>query len=267
MPTKSEILAQTIQNSHAVIVEIPRGFGFDFAEKKLELPPQSEVIRLLPTIHEGRKTEQITVADIEELQSKMIVRGGREQFVIFQAAEKMNEQAQNKFLKLLEEPRAGVHFILLTSPAEHFLSTVRSRSQLVQILPISELESIQFLKKFKLTDEKNRQILFLAKGLPAKMEQLASDKKYFASRLEVVEAAKTWLSGSNFDRLIIANSLKNDREKALDLLEQILQLLRVTMKNQTARKNAQEMRKLLKVYRQIAANGNVRLNLVNAILN
>ena len=39
------------------------------------------------------------------------------------------------------------------------------------------------------------------------------------------------------------------------------------MKNQTARKNAQEMRKLLKVYRQIAANGNIRLNLVNAILN
>jgi hypothetical protein len=84
VPTKSEILAQTIQNSHAVIVEIPLGFGFDFAEKQLELPLQSEVIRLLPTIHEGRKTEQITVADIEELQSKMIVRGGREQFVIFQ---------------------------------------------------------------------------------------------------------------------------------------------------------------------------------------
>jgi len=46
---------------------------------------------------------------------------------IFERAERMKEEAQNKFLKLLEEPPAGALFILLTENPEKLLLTVRSR--------------------------------------------------------------------------------------------------------------------------------------------
>ncbi len=52
---------------------------------------------------------------------------GRGKFVIVREAEAMLEEAQNAFLKMLEEPRPGVHLILETSSAASLLATVRSR--------------------------------------------------------------------------------------------------------------------------------------------
>ena len=46
---------------------------------------------------------------------------------IIENAERMNEHAQNKLLKLLEEPAAGDVIMILTSNAQRLLSTIRSR--------------------------------------------------------------------------------------------------------------------------------------------
>jgi anion-transporting ArsA/GET3 family ATPase len=123
-------LSKIIQNSHATIVEVPRGYGFDFAKKQIEFPAEAEIIDFLPQIHTGQKTEIINTDDILEIQQKIRGKNSRQQFIIFHSAEKMNEQAQNKFLKSLEEPRSNLHFVLLANSAESFLPTVRSRSQI-----------------------------------------------------------------------------------------------------------------------------------------
>lgn len=52
---------------------------------------------------------------------------GRGKFVVVREAEKMVEEAQNAFLKTLEEPRPGVHLILECSSRSSLLATVRSR--------------------------------------------------------------------------------------------------------------------------------------------
>lgn len=52
---------------------------------------------------------------------------GRGKFVIVRSAEHMNEEAQNAFLKMLEEPRPGVHLLLECSSPGGLLATVRSR--------------------------------------------------------------------------------------------------------------------------------------------
>ncbi|MSQ72109.1 MAG: DNA polymerase III subunit delta' [Betaproteobacteria bacterium] len=49
--------------------------------------------------------------------------------VVIHPAEAMNIRAQNAFLKSLEEPTAGTHFILVSSQADRLLPTVRSRCQ------------------------------------------------------------------------------------------------------------------------------------------
>ena len=50
---------------------------------------------------------------------------------IIEEADTMNERAQNAALKLLEEPPAGVAFILVTSNPDKLLITVRSRCTLL----------------------------------------------------------------------------------------------------------------------------------------
>lgn len=52
---------------------------------------------------------------------------GRGKFVLVREADAMNEEAQNAFLKMLEEPRPGVHLILESSSPGSLLATVRSR--------------------------------------------------------------------------------------------------------------------------------------------
>lgn len=257
-------LSKIIQNSHATIVEVPRGYGFYFAKKQIELPAEAEIIDFLPQIHTGQKTEIINADDILEIQQKIRGKNSRQQFIIFHSAEKMNEQAQNKFLKSLEEPRSNLHFVLLTNSAESFLSTVRSRAQIAKIPPTSDLESLKILKKFKLDETKTRQILFLANGLPAELEKLASDKKYFAENLESVEMAKKWLAGSNFEKLVLAGSLKNDREKAINLIEIILKITKTTFEK-NPKTNAKSAKKLLFARDQLIKNGNVRVILLNLI--
>ena len=52
---------------------------------------------------------------------------GRGKFIIVREADAMNEEAQNAFLKMLEEPRPGVHLLLESSSPGSLLATVRSR--------------------------------------------------------------------------------------------------------------------------------------------
>lgn len=267
MTLKNQLLSQTVQNSHATIVEIPRGYGFDFAKKQIEFEGSAEILDFLPRIHEGQKTEIINADDIEEVRTKMRGKSKKPQILLFWGAEKMNEAAQNKFLKLLEEPRDNLRFILLAESLNNILETVKSRCQQARILPISREESEAILKNLKISDEaKLRQILFLVEGLPEKLQELAKNKRLFENALKDMEEAKKWLAGNGFERISIASSIKTDREKALNLLENLLKIIRATMNEQNAKQNAEKMRAILAAHNKISQNRNIRLCFLELIL-
>ncbi len=80
------------------------------------------------------KTRIIRVADIEEIIETAMFRpveGGRRIFII-EDADRMNEQAQNHFLKTLEEPPSQCIFLLLTEWPRQLLPTIRSRCQSIR---------------------------------------------------------------------------------------------------------------------------------------
>lgn len=62
---------------------------------------------------------------------------GRGKFIIVREADQMNEEAQNAFLKMLEEPRPGVHIFLESSQPGSLLATVRSRVVPVRFAPLA----------------------------------------------------------------------------------------------------------------------------------
>ncbi len=51
-------------------------------------------------------------------------------------ADELGVQAQNAFLKTLEEPRSGIHIVLVSSAPTNLLSTIRSRTQRLRFLPL-----------------------------------------------------------------------------------------------------------------------------------
>ncbi|QDV06835.1 DNA polymerase III subunit tau [Planctomycetes bacterium Poly30] len=74
---------------------------------------------------------------------------GRGKYIVVREAEAMLEEAQNAFLKMLEEPRPGVHLFLETSSAGSLLATVRSRVVPVQFgrLTLEQCEEVLWRQK------------------------------------------------------------------------------------------------------------------------
>ena len=180
------LLNSTVKSSHAVIIKIPDGFGYEYLIKNLNINKKSDLIKISPRIHGSQKTENINTEDIIDIQEKTRGISKNQQYYFILGADKMSESAQNKFLKLLEEPRDNLHFIMVTSRIEKLIITIRSRAQLVAISSISLEESKAILDRFKIDDIKTKQILFLANGLPGEIEKLATDRKYFSSNLKII---------------------------------------------------------------------------------
>jgi DNA polymerase-3 subunit delta' len=90
---------------------------------------------------------------------------GSYKLMIIWLPEKMNTEAANKLLKVLEEPPEQTVFILVSSYPDQLLSTIISRVQQIPFYPSSESEiSEALMKQFGLNAEAARQTAMLADG-------------------------------------------------------------------------------------------------------
>jgi len=65
---------------------------------------------------------------------------GSHHLVLFDPAEALNEQAFNALLKTLEEPRPGVHFVLLATRLDALLPTILSRCLVLRLGLVDEAD-------------------------------------------------------------------------------------------------------------------------------
>ena len=89
----------------------------------------------------GAENQQplIFAAESASLQKKLALKpflDGRKVVIIWMA-DRMNEECANKLLKLIEEPPINTHFILTSQQPERLLPTIRSRTQIIRLKPIS----------------------------------------------------------------------------------------------------------------------------------
>ncbi len=59
---------------------------------------------------------------------------------VIDPAERMNDVAQNAFLKILEEPMGRTIFVLISSSPQQLLPTIRSRVQTLHFTPVTQME-------------------------------------------------------------------------------------------------------------------------------
>ncbi len=89
---------------------------------------------------------------------------GRKRVFIIDQAEKMNEEAANSVLKILEEPPAFTHIILVTDNPFLVLATIKSRCQEVGFSQISKHEIEKVLVERGQDEEKAQIISLLVRG-------------------------------------------------------------------------------------------------------
>lgn len=89
---------------------------------------------------------------------------GRKRVFIIDEAEKMTPDAANSHLKILEEPPLFSHVILISDKPNLILSTIRSRCQTLNFLPVGREEIEQALRDRGIEDGKARLMALLVRG-------------------------------------------------------------------------------------------------------
>lgn len=98
-----------------------------------------------PDIYEtdGRtkKTDAFTVDSVREIRTNAFIvpNEANAKVYILKNGQNMNEQAQNAFLKILEEPPQYVYFIILTSQKSKMLETVLSRVSVYSVAASNQI--------------------------------------------------------------------------------------------------------------------------------
>lgn len=186
--------------------------------------------------------------------------------IIIDNADTMSHDAQNAFLKLLEEPTEQVFFILTSHTPSRLLATIASRVQRIDLLPISHTESESLLRAHHVTEAtKLQQMLFIAAGLPAELTRMAGDEAYFEEKARFVRLARDFLAAKPYDRLVLISKITS-RDEAILFVATIASVLNFTAKRQKTANEASATA-LETVTARLHGNAHVRSQLTYLALN
>lgn len=197
----------------------------------------------------GAKTDTISIDDIRALQQRLYETGlSRYRSCIIRSAERMQENASNALLKILEEPPAGLVFILTASSSGALLPTITSR---VRVLPFRRVPEPILLSLLPDTSKDDKQfILSLARGAPGVVQMLRSDPDMLrAHRLLKGKAAAFWQAKALADRLQHLTPLVERGEEA----DQFLLHLSLALREMPA-PNHRSTQALLELLRGLKTN-------------
>src|SRR6185503_9805029 len=109
----------------------------------------------------------IKIGQMREMTEKAQYRpyDGRRRVYIIDEADRLNQQAANSILKVLEEPPDTTLLVLVTSKPYALLETIRSRCQMLSFAPLTDLELESYLKSnYKRPAEETRMLSRLSRG-------------------------------------------------------------------------------------------------------
>jgi hypothetical protein len=226
----------------------------------------SPVVHMIEPLAVG-KSKSITVEQIRDLYDTVRTRSDGKRIIIIDDADVMTHAAQNAFLKLLEEPGAQTHFILLSHHTDQLLPTIQSRVQQQEIYPIDSNQTRKYLDELGVGDErKKQQLLYIADGLPAELHRLVHDNDYFDASAQRMKDARELLRASTYEKLLIAHRYRDNREQAIGLVEAAIHITRRTLSDNAQTGLVKQLSALTTAYDGLQANHNIRLCLARLVL-
>ena len=140
------------------------------------------------------KPNNISVDEIRaQLNNDIAIKpySSRYKIYIIDEAEKMNQQAQNALLKTIEEPPAYGIIMLLTTNADSFLQTIRSRCITLNLKSVKDTVIKEHLmSKYHIPDYQAEVCTAFAQGNVGKAIQLASSEDFNELKKEVLQLLK-----------------------------------------------------------------------------
>ena len=183
---------------------------------------------------EPAEKKHLSVDDLREFLSVVKLRQSSDLFLGFLPADAMTEEAENAFLKNLEEPGSFCHFLLFTSDASLLLPTIRSRSHLYVLREKDPLNSPVFAG-----------------------EDIKNDARMLISAVSVGNVSAI----VDFATKITAKK-DGSREKTLSITEAAIEILYKSYFKTSEEKYLRLLPKFLTLAESLRANGHVKLHIV-----
>jgi DNA polymerase-3 subunit delta' len=176
---------------------------------------------------DSNNSSEISIDQIRQVQhsSNLPPFEGRHKVFIIDGAELMSTEAANCLLKTLEEPAAGVIFILLTTSGGVLPATVVSRCQRLELppLPASEVEDV-LSQRWGVERQKAGLLARLSHGCLGWAILAASDERLLNQRAERLEGLLNILSGDYAVRFAYVPQLVAWFGQSRGLVQEILDL-------------------------------------------
>jgi len=172
----------------------------------------------VPQAHRSKqptaKTDTIGIDDIRALQDRLREVGtGAFRCCLIRSAERLQEEAVNALLKILEEPPEGVVFLLTGVSTSHLLPTLVSRSRVLRFASLSPQEMKPLAGGMPPDDAQF--LLRVAQGAPGMVMRLKADPDLLRKeRQRAAWAQGFWGAGSLAERLKLLEPLSDRGEEA-----------------------------------------------------
>jgi len=161
--------------------------------------------------------------------------------VLVEDADLMNQEAQNAFLKSLEEPNDDAAIILTSSTKTGLLPTVISRAFTIEARPVSLAQAKQFFKDA--SDKDLAAAWNLSQGAPGLLAALISGDDNELK--QAVDQAKTWLSKTRYNRLLEVDTLSRNKTELAALLDGLARVIKALYRNSASKNLDAQTTKLL----------------------
>lgn len=163
------IFARKSDYPHAFLFHGPTGCG------------KTTLARIVSTLFHCSKPEEYNMSNLRGIDSVRTINEdcqympliGDTRVYIIDEVHRQTKDAQNAFLKLLEDPPDHVYFVLCTTDPDLLIAPLRGRCHSYQVKPLKTLEMMgllkSILKKEKIEDYPDsilKEITFLSEGLP-----------------------------------------------------------------------------------------------------
>lgn len=256
------------------IVQGPVGCGVSFVAKYLAKSMGSPELIILPkrlvkgSYELDLENGRILIEDIRRLyEATRTTQPGIHVYIIDTSIGDMTHSSQNALLKMLEEPREGLHFIIATHRLESLLTTVKSRCHLLSLPPITDEQTKAYIQSLDIDDvSKRKRLEFIGNGKPALLYRLAHDSSMYDSRVMIMQDAKTMLAGSLYEKIQTINKYRDDRPGALTLVEDMCHQIKTVMLSQPSHRLSLNLEKYIQVRSMVSKGGSIKIQLVAAVI-
>lgn len=174
-------------------------------------------------LESGTKTHKIDL--IRSINSSIALKPYSDyKIVIINDADKLTIQAQNAFLKTLEEPPSFVIIILIVENRDALLSTIRSRCELVKFRPLSDRDIKSYLVNLPYDEDSASFVSKFSAGSISKAENLIESEDFRTLRKEVLNFSELLVEEDLEAKLALIDLLNDKRNSIDDFLDMALEL-------------------------------------------